>query len=301
EFYTAALERSVDAPALRERAFKVVLDYSYGAASIVMPSVLAKLGTEALAINPYASTAASAATELDRQVANIADLVRASGSQLGCVISADGELAAFVDDEGRPLSRNEALLVMVTLVAETNEHARIALPISVTQEAERLAGANGGEIIWTKRSDSHLMEVASSDDVAFAASADGRFIWPSFMPAYDGTASLAHLLDLLCATGRRLSEVVRELPAVHLAHETVPTPWERKGAVMRELVEQLERGGEHDFLLVDGVKVVRPDGWALVLPDHEQPSTHVWAEADNDETARQLAREYGRMIRQLLR
>ena len=38
EFYTAALERGVDIDRLRERAFKVVLDYSFGAASIVMPT-----------------------------------------------------------------------------------------------------------------------------------------------------------------------------------------------------------------------------------------------------------------------
>ena len=37
-------------------AFKVVLDYSFGAASIVMPTVLAKLGAEVLAVNPFAST-----------------------------------------------------------------------------------------------------------------------------------------------------------------------------------------------------------------------------------------------------
>ena len=35
EFYTAALEASVDAPLLRQRSFKVVLDYSFGAVSMV--------------------------------------------------------------------------------------------------------------------------------------------------------------------------------------------------------------------------------------------------------------------------
>ncbi len=56
EFYTAALEASVDASRLRERSFKVVLDYSFGAASIVMPNVLAKIGATVLAVNPYATT-----------------------------------------------------------------------------------------------------------------------------------------------------------------------------------------------------------------------------------------------------
>jgi mannose-1-phosphate guanylyltransferase/phosphomannomutase len=70
---------------------------------------------------------------------------------------------------------------------------------------------------------------------------------------------------------------------------------------MRELVELLTHDAEHEFLLVDGVKVLRPDGWALVMPDLEHPSTHVWAEADNDEAAQHLAREYALVIRQLLR
>ena len=301
EFYTAALERSVDAPRLREHDFKVMLDYSFGAASIVMPAVLGKLGAEVLAVNPYASTAASAAIELDDQMANISNLVRASGSHLGCVISADGETASFADDEGHVLSRNETLLAFVSLVSETQDGARIALPVSVTHEAERIATANGGEIVWTKRADSHLMEVASSGDVTFAASPDGGFIWPDFLPAYDAAATLAHMLDLLAATGKRLSKVVEGLPRVHLAHETVPTPWERKGAVMRELVEQIERTTQDDLILVDGVKVVSADGWALVLPDLEQPTTHVWAEAESDEAARNLARDQAKVIRQLLR
>ena len=68
--------------------------------------------------------------------------------------------------------------------------------------------------------------------------------------------------------------------------------------VMRELVE---RETHHDLLLIDGVKVVRPDGWALVLPDPEAALTHVWTEADGDNAARQLAQEYTRAIRQAIR
>jgi mannose-1-phosphate guanylyltransferase/phosphomannomutase len=97
-----------------------------------------------------------------------------------------------------------------------------------------------------------------------------------------------------------LSSVVDSLPRVHMVHEVVPTPWERKGSVMRELVER-ESESERELLLIDGVKVLRPEGWALVLPDPEHPLTHVWAEADSDNAARQLAQEYARAIRQATR
>jgi mannose-1-phosphate guanylyltransferase / phosphomannomutase len=105
-------------------------------------------------------------------------------------------------------------------------------------------------------------------------------------------------LDLLAATERTLSSIVMRLPRLHVAHETVATPWERKGAVMREMIE---RAGTRDVVLVDGVKVLHPEGWALVLPDPEEALTHVWAEGESDQAARQLAQEYARRIRQVLR
>ena len=56
------------------------------------------------------------------------------------------------------------------------------------------------------------MEIAGSGDVDFAASQEGGFIWPAFLPAYDAVATLVHLLDLLASSGRALSSIVAEVP-----------------------------------------------------------------------------------------
>lgn len=296
EFYTAALARAVDRERIGRAAFKVVLDYSFGAASLVMPVVLGKLGADVLAVNPFVATARALASEEDRvaRLGFIADLVRSSGSHLGYVIDPDGETATIIDDQGHVLDAEAALLALLTLVVDTGAARRVALPVSVSREAERIAGRKGVDIVWTKLAASHLMEVAAREDVGFAASQEGGFIWPDFLPAYDASATLVKLLDLLAAADARLSSVVAQLPAVHVAHELVPTPWERKGMVMRELVEQSTEG---EVVLVDGVKILRPDGWVLVLPDPEEPVTHVWGEAETQAGARKVAREYAKRIR----
>ena len=54
-------------------------------------------------------------------------------------------------------------------------------------------------------------------------------------------------------------------------------------------------------MLVDGVKVLEDDGWALVLPDPEEPLTHVWAEGPSDAQAEARANEYAVRLEQLLR
>jgi mannose-1-phosphate guanylyltransferase/phosphomannomutase len=66
---------------------------------------------------------------------------------------------------------------------------------------------------------------------------------------------------------------------------------------MRTLVES----SSEELVLVDGVKIVRDDGWVLVLPDPADPVTHVWAEGGSDADARALVQEYCRRIRHLMR
>ena len=114
----------------------------------------------------------------------------------------------------------------------------------------------------------------------------------------DAAASLVKVLELLALSGTRLSDVVEQLPRVRMARETVVTPWEQKGMVMRTLVEMSQ---DREVELIDGVRVRHDDGWVLALPDPEEPVTHVWAEAGSDAEAKALAKEYARRIRQLLR
>jgi mannose-1-phosphate guanylyltransferase/phosphomannomutase len=296
EFYTAALERSVDVDAIQQRRFKIVLDYSFGAVSIVMPNLLTKLGAEVLAVNPFASTASATSELRPDRVERVAELVRASASDVGFVIDPDGELATVVDDTGRRLAPEEKLMAIVALIGDASPDAQVAVPVNVTSAIERILSPKA--VIRTKVWGSDLVETASANRVAFAGTSEGGGIWPDFLPAYDAATTLVKLLDLLVTVGRPLSAVVASLPVTHVVHDTIATPWERKGAVMRETVERV---GAKELELIDGVKVMDERGWALVLPDPEEALTHVWAEGSTDVDSRRLAEEQLQRIRHTLR
>jgi mannose-1-phosphate guanylyltransferase/phosphomannomutase len=295
---------TVDDDAIRAASFKVVLDYAYGSASFVMPNVLAKVGAEVLAVNPYASTAGAVAFDRWEQAARVGELVRVSGAHLGAVLDPDGERLTLVDDTAHVLSDEEALFALLSLVGDTEPMApggsggdgqpgRVGLPVSVSRAAEGICRRAGVGIAWTKLSGTHLMEVAASGQVRFAASQDGGYIFPAFLPVYDAAAAFTNVLAMMAATGLTLSKIVSQSPTAHIAHRGVVTPWEQKGMVMRTLVERLE---DHELILVDGVKVVHDDGWALVLPDPDEPLTHVWAEGTSQDDASRRADEYVALI-----
>jgi mannose-1-phosphate guanylyltransferase/phosphomannomutase len=143
------------------------------------------------------------------------------------------------------------------------------------------------------------MEAADSGGVTFAADQEGGFIFPEFLPSFDGAAALANLVALLGRAGESLTRVVSRVPDLPILRTEVETPFEQKGLVMRTLMEQLTEEGA-ELVLVDGIKVVSESGWVLVVPDPEEPATHVWAEGADAEDTERLTAGFVERLRQML-
>jgi mannose-1-phosphate guanylyltransferase/phosphomannomutase len=297
EHYTAALIDTVDWGAIAERQLKIVLDLAYGATSHVLPSVLAKVGGDVLVVNPYTRTSNVATFDPAAHAANVANLVRSSGADLGAVLSPDGERILLVDDRGHVLSGEQCQLAFVVVACE-NGDGPVALPVDTPGEAVAIAAKAGVDIVWTKRSNAALLDAAFTSSATLAADRRGGVAIPPFLPAFDGVAALLHMMNHVAKQGEALSVLRSAIAMPAIAEEVVVTPWERKGAVMREMVE---RNGDRSLDLIDGVKIILDDGWVLVVPDPEEPATLVSAEAPTESEAVARAQEYARRIRQLLR
>jgi mannose-1-phosphate guanylyltransferase/phosphomannomutase len=295
ELYT---EDMVEAFGLRpdaERQVKLVLDLSYGATSLVMPNLLSKVGVDVLSINPFAQTPGMISIDRSASEARVADAARGSGADLGAVIDAGGERLTLIDGTGRVLSHDEAVLVFIELSAAVGEASRVVLPVTASDRVLRRCAARGIEVRLAPLSSSGLLEVAASGGVAFASDRRGGYVFPSFLPAFDAAAALTRLVSLLARSTTSLAEIVDAAPAMPIVHLEVPSPLEQKGLIMRTLIEQLSED-ESQLVLVDGIKVVSDDGWALVVPDPENPVTHVWAEGADLLASEALASAYAKRI-----
>ena len=296
ELYTLALVRDVDLERIRAARFKLVLDYAYGTASLVMPSVLAKLGAEVLVVNPLVSTPGVIGYDRDVHTARLAELVRSSGAHLGAVIAPDGERLWLVDDTGHVLDDTESLLLLTSLVTAARRGARVAAPVNATRAVAEICARAGATLACTTLGGAAVAGEHDPADADLVADTRGGFAFPAHLRAPDAVAALVHLLELASADGRALSEVVASLPATFVAHEEVATPFELKGSVMRHV---LERARAEDLVLVDGVKCVDGDGtWTLVAPDAVRPTTHVYAEGwSGPDATERVARAAGEVRR----
>jgi mannose-1-phosphate guanylyltransferase/phosphomannomutase len=299
EHYTADVVEAFDLPNASRRDLKLVLDLSYGAASFVMPNLLSKVKADVLSINPYAQTPGMISVDRVSSAARVVQSVRGSGADLGAVIDAGGEHLTLVDGSGRILTDDEALMVFLDLMTAGNEPVRVALPATVSYRAYELCASRGAEIITTALSSSLLMEAAASGGVTYAADQEGGFIFPDFLPSFDGAAALVKLIALLGRSGESLAQVAARVPDLPIMRTEVETPFEQKGLVMRTLMEQLAEE-DSELVLIDGIKVLSPTGWVLVVPDPEEPTTHVWAEGTDRADSERLSSGYVERLRQIL-
>ncbi len=286
ERYADALAAAVDEEGVRQRAFRMVVDYGGSPASQAVPRVMGALGVEVIGLNAYSDRIAP---RLNGGVRPAAGLVVAAGADLGVELDRSAEQVRLIDEHGESISGSQLLLLLVGLAARRGLAGEVAVPITATGRVDELAAGTSLRIRRAPANAAALTAISAIDGVRFAADDDGRVARGGTLPADDALAAVALLLELWVPEERPLSALVADLPPVYLVHDDVHCPWAAKGAVMRTLIDDAK---SYDTDNLDGLKVRLDEGWVSLMPDPDRPRFHVYAEGDSFEQSLALCERY---------
>jgi mannose-1-phosphate guanylyltransferase/phosphomannomutase len=301
ERYTSAFYDALKSKALKDAGFRVAIDYAYGNVAAVLPRILSGLKVDMIALNAYfdPSRVPDRDETRERHLEQLRDIVLTLKNDLGILVDHDGETFALVDDRGRIIKDYELLALISLLVARSYPHARIAVPVTAPRAIEEIAKEHGASVIRARSDRRSLMALAQAQGsaLAFAGGASYEVIFPEMHPAFDALYAVAKILELLAQEHCRLSELVDMLPRWNMAERSVACPWEMKGRIMRTLIKE-QRNNPIEML--DGLRVMRDDGWVLILPDASEPAFKVLAEAPSPEEAMRFVEAMSERIEQLV-
>ncbi|HZV97013.1 MAG TPA: mannose-1-phosphate guanyltransferase [Candidatus Nitrosocosmicus sp.] len=289
--YRDGLLKSVDAEVIKRAGLRMVLDYGFGSASAIFPGVLGALGVEVISLNAYLdeSRITKTADEFQRSLTQLSNIVRTLGADLGVLLDTGAEKVFLVDEKGDIIPGDLALALIALLVMRTQPAGRIVVPVTASRTIERLAEEHGFQVTRSRGTPRALTEAALAEDVVLVGEELGGVIFPRFQPAFDGMAAVVRILEMMARLDVRLHQLTRAVPESHVVRLEVPCPNERKGTVMRRLMEATK--GE-DVELIEGVRVRRAEEWVAATPDADRACFHVVAEAGDKERARALAEEF---------
>ncbi len=214
----------------------------------------------------------------------ISRMVRQNSASMGVIFDGEGEQLQLFDETGRAVSR-DLYTALWSLLAfrEEKSGGPVAIPINVTQAVEKLARRYRGRVLRAKASPRDLMELGQREQQ------EQRRVYSPAALSFDGVAALVYLLDFLATHDLTLSGLLKEIPDVKILEREISCPWAQKGRVMRRLVQESSRQKTE---MIDGLKIYHPEGWALILPDPERPSYHVYGEGHSEEISAELTDFY---------
>ena len=292
ELYRSGLLQRVSLKKLARAGLRVVLGNPTPYLRRFLVPLLQQLCCTVITVNAASRTggpACSSSEPLTRCGSEVAASVRRNSATLGAVIDPGGERAHIFDERGKAVRGDLYTALISLLVFRERRGGTVAVPAHVSQVVEKLARRYRGRVLRTKSAPRSLMETALGGGPEPARAGGGLSATLSF----DGVALLVCLLDLLASQDLTLTGLLEEIPAIKVREREIPCPWTMKGRVMRRL---LEDSSSKRIEMIDGLKIYHPQGWALVRPDPERPSCHVYSEAFSEEFSDSLTDLYAQKI-----
>jgi len=301
ESYAATFLDALKPLAITDAGFRIVIDYAFGNAAMVVPKILSNLRVDIIALNAYYDEGKARTFRADREryLEQLRNVSLSLNANMGILFDHDGETFALVDDTGRVIEGDRLLALMTLCVARSKRGARIAMPVTVPDAIAKIAEENGATIVRTRSDQRSVMANADTERATldFAGGGGHEPIFPQFQPVFDALFAATKLMEMVAAERRKLSELVDELPQWHMATRVIACPWERKGEVMRTLLDEQKH---NKVELIDGIRVARDGGWVLVLPDASDPTLNIYAEGRTDHDASRYIDEVSHRIGELV-
>lgn len=295
EYYQDSFLKNVDIKVIKERRFKIVIDYGFGSCARIFPEILGKIGCDVISLNANLDPSKITKTpeEFQRSLQYLSNIVRSLDADVGIMLDAGGEKIFVSDETGEILNGDTTLAVMCLYVMRNYGSGTIAIPVTASRVIEEIARIYNFSVKRTKTSSRSIMELAAEKQIVFAGEQYGGFIFPEFHPAFDGMYASVKLLEMMARIGLGVHEVVREIPPFHIVHEKLSCPWELRGRLIRKLIEETKK---MKVQLIDGVKVFFDNDWVLIYPSQDQPFFNIYAEASTVEKAAQLINEFSEKL-----
>ncbi|MCL4498024.1 MAG: sugar phosphate nucleotidyltransferase [Deltaproteobacteria bacterium] len=292
EYYTDGFLSKIDTDKIIKKKFKIVIDYSYGSSSKIFPAIIGRLGIDSVQMNANLDQTKITKTEKEfkKSLKDLSSIVKSISADIGIFIDNGGEKIYICDENGDNIDGNTALSLMCLLVMKTEKMDKIiSVPVNSSCNILKMAKDNNFEVILAKNSSNALMEKSADSKVYFAGDNEGGYIYSKFMPAFDGMYSAVKLLEMLARLNTTIKNEMRYIEPTYFEYKIIPCPTELKGFIMRKFIEKYR---DENALFIDGIKLIKPNGWVLAYPASEGAHFEIFSESREKDEALALINQF---------
>jgi phosphomannomutase len=310
-----------NANAVRQRRFRVALDSVNGAGRFAGRSLLDDAlhcelrhsGADDNGVFPHPP-------EPTREnLTSLCDAVRAAHADIGFAQDPDADRLAIVDERGEYIGEEYTLALAAESLLSSNPQSAIRNPqssahqpvlvtnLSTSRMLDDIAARHSARVIRTPVGEANVVEAmkrekAAGHNVILGGEGNGGVIWPKVTYVRDSLSAMALVLALMARTGKRVSELVADLPSYAIEKRKVDLAGGRKEDAAPAVAKisaayKAQRLDTQDGIRVDWTRGPRAGkAWLHVRASNTEPIMRLIAEAPTAAEAKAILDEAASVI-----
>ncbi|HSD27238.1 MAG TPA: phosphoglucosamine mutase [Vicinamibacteria bacterium] len=279
-----AVTQTVDLERIRTKRFTVAADPGGGAASTPTLRLLGALGCDVVSVAGTDAAPPAHQGPDEGSLAELGELVRRSGADVGFSQDADADRLYVVDERGTPLGPDATVVLVVQRWLE-RKPGPVVVNASTSRVVDDVAARFECPVYRSRVGEAHVIEAMNEHGAEAGGEGDGGAIVLPVNPCRDSFAAMALILESMAVSERSVGALRAQVPCYSMVRERLLCS-ARDVAPSLRLIKSLFPGERFD--LTDGVKVTWPDRWLLARPSANEPVIRLEAEAPTEADARSL-------------
>jgi phosphomannomutase len=283
----------VDPSRIQASRLRTFLDANGGAGGPLGRRLLEALQTQPVCLGCNADGVFAHEPEpVAANLTGIAPQVAAAGAGMGFVLDPDADRLALIDEKGRSIGE-EMTLALAVWFRLGQEKGPVVINMSTSRVVEDIARQFGCPCHRAAVGEANVADRMCETGAVIGGEGNGGVIDPRVGLVRDPFIGMGLVLNLMADTGRKLSELVAELPSYAIVKDKYPVDRERLPGLFASLPSRWPEGVVNRL---DGLRLDWPDRWVHVRPSNTEPIVRVIAEAPGQAEAERLCAEVGRLL-----
>ena len=279
------------------RPLTVVVDAGNGMAGPEVPRLFARVPVWRLSplyLEPDGRFPHHHANPLDPETTReLQDRVVAEGADMGVAFDGDGDRCGFIDERGERVREDLVTALIAAFLLEENPGAAVLYDLRSSRAVVEAIERAGGRPVRSRVGHAFIKARMREEDAIFAGELSGHYYYRGMGFTDNGLLTMVLVANLLAASGRPLSELIRPLdryPSTGEINLRVSDP----AAVLAVLAARYR---DADIDKLDGLTATYPGWWFNIRRSHTEPVVRLNLEADTADLLDEKRREVLSVIR----
>lgn len=286
---------------LGNKKLKVVIDLANGTTSCIARELFEQFDIDLTIINEESDSSFPNHHPDPCVTANqkqLQDKVLELHADLGIGFDGDGDRCGIVDNLGNIIPTDIYMAIMCKDIILNNEDKRILYDVKCSNALKDEIVKWGGIPICYRTGASYTMAKVIDDNILFGGEYSGHVFFNDRIPVIgSGIYAGLRMVEVLSKTDKKLSDLVEGISKYYSTEEIkIHSPNDIKDRVIED-IKKYCINMRFNIDLTDGVKIIRPDSWALIRVSNTGPNITVRFEADTEDKLFLIKREFTNLVK----